>query len=329
MKPETQRQMFEEYLKNRGYSPWTIKRYRSENRLFFRWLENFIDKVKCSDVTPADILDYHKYLKSREDLTSATRSSMLLSTKQLFKFLSRNEYIMTNPFESVDVSIIMVKKRRESISVNDMSRFLDKIDGIGIINIRDRALFELMYGTGLRVSEIGKLDLSDVDLSAGRVLVREGKGRKDRIVPLGENAKQCLIIYLEHARAEFIKHVKDTEKREAFFLTIQGNRMGSASINSDMKRRFTNIGLDGKKVCAHMLRHSFATHILENGAGVKHVKEMLGHSHIESTVVYTHFSISSLKRIMKMYHPRENELYVELSQDDEIFYRKIQTEDLP
>ena len=329
MKPEMQRQMFEEYLNNRGFSPWTIKRYRNENRSFFRWLLNYAGKSECVDVTPADIMSYQKYLKNREDLSTSSRSAMMFSTKQLFKFLSRSEYIITNPFESVDVSIITTRKRRESISVKDMGRFLDGIDETGIINIRDRALFELMYGTGLRVSEIGKLDLSDVDLSAGRVLVREGKGRKDRIVPLGENAKQCLIIYLEHARAEYLKHVKETGNREAFFLTIKGNRMSSASINSEMKKRFTNAGLEGKKVCAHMLRHSFATHILENGAGVKHVKEMLGHSQIESTVVYTHFSVKSLRRIMKMYHPRENELYVELSRDDENFYRNILSGVLP
>jgi len=313
---EMMRQLFEEYLKNKGYSSWTVKRYRNENRSFFRWLVNFAGKSDAREVDPADIIGFQKHLSNRESLCLSSRRSMMLSTKQLFKFLLRNEHIMTNPFETVDVSMIPSRKRRKSISVSDMGRFLDSINESKILDIRDRALFELMYGTGLRVSEIGKLDLSDVDLSAGRVLVREGKGRKDRIVPLGENVKQWLIVYLERARGEYLKYVKESEKREAFFISLKGNRMGAELIEYTMKKRFTIAGLDGKSVCPHMLRHSFATHILENGAGVKHVKEMLGHSRIESTVGYTHFSVKSLKRIMKMYHPRENELYVELTPDE-------------
>lgn len=106
--------------------------------------------------------------------------------------------------------------------------------------------------------------------------------------------------------------------------------MSIASIEARLKKRYHEINPDTEKsICPHMLRHSFATHLLDHGAGVKEVKEILGHSCIESTVGYTHFSVASLKRILKMYHPRENELYIELSREDENLYRKILTGDLP
>jgi len=235
-----------------------------------------------------------------------------MSVRHLFKFLSKNEYIIRNPFEGLDMKSIRVQRLRGSIPEKHMHIFLDGINGTRITAIRDRALFELMYGTGLRISEIVNLNVTDIDLASGKLLVREGKGKRDRVVPLGENAAEWVSRYLEQARPKFGMYRAEGPDREALFLTIMGKRVSWASINGQLKRLFDQTGFDGKKVSSHLLRHSFATHMLEHGAGVKHVKEILGHKCFESTVGYTHFSVSSLKRIVRRYHPRENDLYVEL-----------------
>ena len=117
--------------------------------------------------------------------------------------------------------------------------------------------------------------------------------------------------------------------RDAFFLSFKGRRPGISGIQKRLNKRFHELYPEKKSVCPHMLRHSFATHVLDHGAGVKEVKEILGHKCIETTVRYTHFSIKSLKRVLKMYHPRENELYVELTEEEEENYRRILTENRP
>ena len=195
-----------------------------------------------------------------------------------------------------------------------MNKFLDSLNGNDILEIRDRALFELIYGTGLRVGEVSRLDITDIDLNVGKALVRQGKWNKERIVPLGNNVIKYIKIYLEKARSDFLKIVKRSDVREALFLTLKGNRMSVTGIEYTLKKRFNKLGLD-VKICPHILRHSFATHMLENGASLKHVKDILGHNSMQTTVIYTPFNVKSLKRILKMYHPRENQLYEEVDKN--------------
>jgi integrase/recombinase XerD len=306
--------LFEEHLKNKGYSKESIRRYMWEVKLFFSWLERYAS-ADIREVTRERILDYQKFLYTEKrrgkQLSTSTQRGMMFTLKQLFKFLSKNEYILENPFDSIELKRLKEKKLRQCVSEKNINLVLDNISDRNIAGIRDRALFELMYGTGLRVSEASNLDMSDIDLSAGKLLVREGKGKIDRVLPIGENVKFRLIRYIEYARSEYLAFVKDSSNKDALFLSIEGNRMNSQLIGLRLKKRFRNVELDPKKICPHMIRHSFATHILENGAGIKHVKDMLGHACIESTVNYTHFSVKSLKRIIKLYHPRENELYEE------------------
>ena len=315
--------LFESYLKNRSFSRWTLKRYLREIRVFFEWLSSEQEKYDARDVTSTDIHAYRLYLynyrKAGKPLSEATRRMMILTTGRLYSYLFKYEYIIHNPFDRIDPGSITEHRLRESIAEKDMHSFLDGIEGTEIISIRDRALFELLYGTGIRIGEVCSLDLTDVDLTGGKIHVRSGKGNKDRIVPIGANSAKWLEIYLAGSRPRLGTHPARKHKernRDALFLTVQGCRLSWAAVNSQLKQHFKRAGLDPKKVCTHMIRHSFATHMIEGGAGVKQVKDILGHACYESTAVYTHFSVQSLRRIMKRYHPGENALYSEMSRNE-------------
>lgn len=316
----TVKNLYEGYLANRSFSRSTVTRYLREAEVFFEWLDKKRGKEDAREVARDDITAYREYLHAYERegnaLSDTTRRGMLMTVRRLFLFLAKYEYVLTNPFDGIDLEGVSVRRLRESIPEERMHRLLDGIEGTKITRIRDRALFELLYGTGLRSGEVCRLDMADVDLAGGKLFVRQGKGGKDRVVPLGANAMRWVDMYLTHARPKFGMHRKGgPEEHDALFLTLQGRRMSWMAVNTQLKQHYKKSGADGK-ICAHMLRHSFATHVLEGGAAVKQVKDILGHACFESTVIYTHFSVKGLRRIMKRYHPRENELFTEMTDEE-------------
>jgi site-specific recombinase XerD len=177
-----------------------------------------------------------------------------------------------------------------------------------LVGIRDRAVLELLYSTGLRRAEIVALDLTDVDLTDCIVIVRSGKGGKDRIVPLGETAAEALVNYLTKARSMFLKHPGVT----ALLLGRRngrhpgGQRLGPGSILDIVKRAALRSEI-GKRITPHMFRHSFATHLLRAGADLRHVQEMLGHNRIDTTETYTHLDVTDLSAAHAKAHPRGKE----------------------
>jgi site-specific recombinase XerD len=203
----------------------------------------------------------------------------------------------------------MSYKPRKTLTIDQMNQLLDSIQGDHPLDVRDKAILELLYGTGIRVSECVGLDLADLNLNEGELLIREGKGKKDRFVPLGYHLMDCLKGYLR-MRA---KLTQKPNSKSALFLTLKSNRIGIHTIENLLKKRLKDAGLPTQDISPHVIRHSFATHLLEGGAGLKHLKEILGHKSIQTTVIYTHFSVENLKKTMKNYHPRENELYEDLS----------------
>ena len=319
---EAAMRMYLEHIKGRGYASGTIKRGLFDIGYFFEWLLRVRGKDDVRDVNGGDLIEYVVHLPKalKKDghgsYAMDTQRGMLVSLRSIFRYLSRNDYILGNPFDGLDLAMPRKRRERASIKEKDMGRFLDGIAGASVFDVRDRAIFELMYGTGLRVGEVAKLDLTDVDLNTGRLVVKSGKGRRDRIVPLGKNAAEHIKIYLTKARNEFLKYEEDACGREALFLSNRGRRVGVLCIQRGMQKHLEQSGVG--KGSPHMIRHSFATHLLERGAGVKEIKEILGHKCIETTVLYTHFTVSNLKRIIKTYHPRENELYEELSAQERL-----------
>jgi site-specific recombinase XerD len=186
------------------------------------------------------------------------------------------------------------------LSFDQMNRFLDGIDLNGPLGLRDRAIFELMYSSGLRVSEIVNLDRQDVDLSERMVRLRRTKMGKDKVVPVTESAGKFLKLYLEQR----------TDSDPALFMSLNG-RLRKFSIAQRFRERLKAAGIRHKGLSPHSIRHSVATHLLETGADLRYVQELLGHESIETTMIYTHAMSENLKKIYKTYHPRENEYYKE------------------
>lgn len=314
------RYLFKKYLESRNYSRVTVEKYIRVVRDFFHYLQEERGKEDVREVTGEDILTWQKKLTGelhggKRRYAPSSIKGIIFTLRHLFRYLYRNELILANPFDRLRIKIQTVKKVRECIGEEEMNEFLDSIELKGKLNIRDRALFEMMYETGLRVGEVTALDVTDIDLKSGKVFVREGKGRKDRVVPLGRNDLEYLKVYIKRARPLFLKNVGDKEETRALFLTQNGGRINTAAISYRLKKRFKDLGLR-THVTPHMIRHSFATHMLMHGADIKSVKEILGHSSMETTVMYTHVGVRSLKKLIKMYHPRENELYEEFKEGE-------------
>lgn len=306
MKTSLALKLFTEALKNRNYAENSFKRYYREARDFLV----FAGKEDVRELTSDDVIRYQKEIHHLDNYKAGTRRGIMNTISRFFRFLSRNGYILVNPVAGLDLLPEAVSGKRKSVDKEKLCAFLDAIDGSSFLDIRDRALFELMYGCGLRVGETVKLDMTDIDFQAGKVFVREAKGGRDRVVPVGETALLCVKKYVEQARS-YLEEVVDTE---ALFLKGSGRRLTVAAVEFVLKKRYQNHFGD-QHICPHMLRHSFATHMLEAGAGIKQVKDILGHKSIQSTVAYTHFDVRGMKKMLKQYHPRENELYEEYEAD--------------
>ena len=171
--------------------------------------------------------------------------------------------------------------------------------------LRDRAILELLYGTAVRVGECERLDLKDVDLAKGLVMVRSGKGRKDRVVPIVGRAAAAIDLYLREARARMLKDPRE----QALFLSNRGQRLNVHRIQDLVRANAKAAGLD-IRVTPHTLRHGCATHLLQGGADVRHVQELLGHASVQTTAVYTHVVPGELTKVVSKAHPRER-LWIE------------------
>jgi integrase/recombinase XerD len=196
--------------------------------------------------------------------------------------------------------------RRRELTEAEMQRFLDELDTTTAQGLRDRALFELVYAAGLRVSEVAGLKVSDVDF--GRRIMRvRGKGDKDRLVPISEVARDVLLLYLGD-RAQ--------DPQAWIFKGTCGPRTGShvrpASVSERFQTLLRRFGMDDPTISAHSVRHATATHLLDHGVSVRQVQELLGHASVETTARYTHVVTENLKRIYRRYHPREQAIYEEV-----------------
>jgi integrase/recombinase XerD len=307
---EMVKEILKTYMTANGYRPGTIKGHLSTLKIFFGYLATVqIDDLR--DVTKSVIFDYLKYisqLKSpRSDkLITENRKKYLIGViRLLFKCLYTQELLLVNPAQDLP----FVKKKRYGEKVifgqQEINEFLDSIDINELLGLRDRACFELMYSSGLRTGEVSRLNIEDIDFEDRVIIVRQSKFNKDRIIPVSEVAVKFLKLYLG-------KRAK--KKQEAVFIGHSG-RLGGSTISSRFRMQLKKTGYFREGLTAHSVRHSTATHLLENGADVRYVQELLGHSSIETTIIYTHMMHDNIKRIYKSYHPRENAFYQEVSEE--------------
>ena len=299
--------VFTDYLIAKGLKDETIKRKTLEFKRFLKHVDKTLEK-DLRDITADDIEEYF-ILLTEQCFSKSTLMTAHSTTGDLFTALSRHEMIINNPMAQTDIYIREKAGVKVILSEKEMERFLNSIDIITGFGLRDRALFELMYVTGMRISEVRRLDVAHIDFSLNEVFIQKSKKRKERIVPLGQVAKRFLEKWVKEVRAYFLKKVKDDPG--ALFLSEKGLRMAASSIRYRLKKYLKLVGIEKKGVSPHSLRHTCATHLLVGGADIRFVQELLGHESIETTVSYTKGVVAGLKRVHKMHHPRENQLYIE------------------
>ncbi len=298
--------ILEEHLVSRGLTKATIARKLTELYRFGAYMSSGTEEKDLRELTDKDLGNYLLFLQE-QGFSASTRIHARTLLKDLFYVLMLNELLLTNPCELLDVCIREQSGVKVTLSVEEMKQLLESIPTHTGYGFRDRCIFELLYMTGMRVGELINLKVDDVDFSQHEILIRQGKGRKDRIVPLGKIAKEFLWRWVKEMRLWFVKG----EDEGSLFLSSKSRRLAKTTIGMALARYLKACGITKQGVSPHSFRHSCATHLLLNGADVRYVQELLGHESIETTVEYTKGVVENLKKLHKMYHPRENELYRE------------------
>ena len=293
--PDT-RDLVRRYLRylsdERRYSPATVESYQRDILQF----AEFIEAAKVKSCCQADALHVRNFAGSRRRRGISARSLQrsLSALRGFYRYLQRERIIEKNPV--ADVSAPGIKKKLpELLDVDEINRLLSQAPQ-GTLEVRDHAMMELMYSSGLRLVELVNLNVVDLDLSQSQVRVL-GKGNKLRYLPVGRAARKSLRQWLDE-RASWV-----VENETAVFISNRGSRLSTRAVQQRMARLGRKHGLD-KHVHPHMLRHSFASHLLESSGDLRAVQEMLGHADISTTQVYTHLDFQHLAQVYDRTHPR-------------------------
>ncbi|UCD63660.1 MAG: site-specific tyrosine recombinase XerD [Candidatus Zixiibacteriota bacterium] len=288
--------MIKDYLQHlkheRGLSQNSLDSYRRDLQQFF----DFAGKPGAAKVTPAMVSRYVSDL-GRRCRKPATIARKISSLKQYFNYLQQDAVITENPVGSFSAPRIM-RYHPQHLSAGEVEAIINAIDVSTDSGRRDRAILELLYGSGLRISELIDMEIGNVEFEAGFIRVI-GKGNKERLVPLGEFAREATLAYLNsRARNKF------ANKSKALFINKMGKKFSRVSVWKIVRKAVARAGIT-KAVTPHTLRHSFATHMLEGGADLRIVQEMLGHADISTTQIYTAVDRDYIIAEHKKYHPRE------------------------
>lgn len=280
---------FMRYLEiEKNYSAHTILNYRLD-------LEDFKKFIAGTDLEKVDYLALRKYLAALKEKNLGSRSvnRRLSALRSFFRFLVRDGYLKTNPIlilssPKLEKHLPSFMTEEEVAKLIESAFARDEKDEQGL---RDRAILETFYSTGLRISELVGINLQDIDFISGIIKVM-GKGRKERIVPVGEAAISTIRKYLD----------KRKKQEDALFLNKNGKRIGARGVRDIVEKYILRAGIKGR-VSAHTFRHSFATHLLNRGADLRTVQELLGHANLSTTQIYTHLTTEKLKSVYDKAHP--------------------------
>lgn len=238
-----------------------------------------------------------------QQYSAATMARKIATLRSFYKWAERRGIASSNPMTLIRTPR-QNKRLPKAITVEQVERLLSAPDTTDVLGCRDRAMLETLYSTGLRVSELVGLEIDDVDAAGEAVRIR-GKGKKERVVPLGSHALAALRRYLDMLRsdARFAGLFDGTRGSRPMFVNKHGSRLSSRSVRRKLDKYLKQVGLD-PTISPHTLRHSFATHLLENGADLRSVQELLGHQSLSTTQVYTHLTAQRLQNTYKQAHPR-------------------------
>ncbi|HXI09370.1 MAG TPA: site-specific tyrosine recombinase XerD [Thermodesulfobacteriota bacterium] len=296
---DTGRDLIQEFLDHiiveKGLSKNTALSYGRDLEKYRAWLQE-----RGCGLLEASAKEVAGYLKGERETGHAVRSYTrgLIALRGFYKYLLKKGVLSQSPCTDVDIPKA-VRRLPEFLTFEEVERLLDAPRPDALLGLRDKTMLETLYATGLRVSELVSLKLNDINLQGG-YLTAFGKGSKERLVPLGEPAMVWLKRYMETARGRLLKG----RQNRFLFVTARGTGMTRQNFWVIIKTAALRAGIDRKKIKPHIIRHSFATHLLEGGADLRMVQAMLGHADISSTQIYTHITNERLKNLHKKRHPR-------------------------
>lgn len=298
------REEFLAYLKAKGYRPGTMVYTELYLNNFFNYLQDQgINQI--NQVTPTIIEDYQKYtfvLKSQQtkkNLNLRTIFTRLNTVKKYFQYLNQRKYILIDPTRNLSLPKPENHLPKNILQEQEIKLLLDKPNLKTSLGLRDKAILELLYSTGIRRQELINLNFYDIDGQNRIIRINQGKNQKDRVLPLGKIASIYLDKYLHTVRTRCIRN----KTEQALFITQEENRLKPQTLNYTVKKYLKTIYPD-RKISPHTLRHTCATHMLRGGANLRIIQQMLGHSSLTSTQVYTKISPIDLKEAHKKHHPR-------------------------
>lgn len=289
-------------LEERAYSLRTVEAHKWALRMFVRWAEER-ELRTAHQITRPILESYQRWLfRYRQDngkpLGVTTQRMRLGAVQRFFAWLCKDHRLDANPAADLELPRKPNRSLPKALTLSEVETVLNVPDVTDALGIRDRAILETLYATGIRRSEVVRLDVDDFDRSRGVLTVRKGKGGKDRVVPVGERAVYWLGKYLDHTRPL----LETAASERALFLTGYGERFSSTYLGNWVRRviETANIGHLGS---CHVFRHSCATHMLENGADIRFIQQMLGHARLDTTQIYTEVSIIQLREVHARTHP--------------------------
>jgi integrase/recombinase XerC len=319
-------QQFLSYLKlEKHFSEYTVKSYGADLIQFGQFLAGEIGQQPPADgaapaspskVTPEEldrkqltcepltIREFLAYLYG-QNYTKSTTARKLATLRSFYKFLIRRGLVSVNPLSTIRTPK-QDKRLPKCLDLEQVQKLLDAPGDGDLLAARDKAMLEVLYSSGIRVSELVELDMADMDLQEG-VLRVKGKGRKDRLTPIGSQAIKALQRYFELRNSDSKNPgQQNTQGSSRVFLNKHGESLSTRSVRRKLDKYLVEAGLD-PGISPHTLRHSFATHLLDNGADLRAVQELLGHAHLITTQIYTHVTTERMKEVYQSAHPRAEE----------------------
>jgi integrase/recombinase XerD len=297
-----QLRQFLQHLRERGYSERTVENREGLLIAFIRWCDER-GLTRPQDITRPILERYQRHLflhrkANGEALSARSQVVHITSIRVWFKWLTKTNRILYNPASDLDLPRIERRLPKHILSSDEAEKILNVPDINTLMGIRDRAMLETLYSTGMRRMELIGLSWSSIDYERGTVMIRQGKGKKDRMIPIGERALAWIKKYRDDVRPQYALAQDDG----TLFLTRQGEVFNSNHL-SQVIREHIDAAEIGKRGSCHLFRHTMATLMLENGADIRFIQAMLGHASLETTQVYTQVSIRTLKEIHTATHP--------------------------
>ncbi|MCL4121205.1 UNVERIFIED_CONTAM: hypothetical protein GTU68_052889 [Idotea baltica] len=279
----------------RGLSENTLASYRNDLVKLLQWLED--NHYKCVSISAMGLNEYQAYLVDKE-YKQTSRARMLSALRRFFQYLHREKIRGDDP-TALLISPKLPQRLPKDLSEDQVNDLLEAPNVEDPLELRDRAMLELLYATGLRVTELVSLTMENLSLRQGVVRVT-GKGDKERLVPMGENAVDWIQTFLDHGRPALLGE----KSSDVVFPSKRARQMTRQTFWHRIKHYAVIAGIDSDKLSPHVLRHAFATHLLNYGADLRVVQMLLGHSDLSTTQIYTHVATERLKQIHQEHHPR-------------------------